>query len=102
MIVHSLQIASCGLFALDRFEERFEIAFAETLRAFALNDLKKERWPVLDRFGKDLQQITFVVAINQNAELFQCVQFFVNMANTIEQCVVVSRRNFQELEPALL
>jgi hypothetical protein len=40
-IGHSLQITSCSLFALDRFEQRFEIPFAETLRAFALNDLEK-------------------------------------------------------------
>ena len=63
-----LQIAPRGLFALDRFEERFEIAFAETLRAFALDNLKKEGRPVLDRLCEDLQEITFVVAIDQDAE----------------------------------
>src|SRR6266481_4549313 len=87
------QISSRGLFALDGFEERFEIAFAETLRAFALNDLKKERRAILNRFCKDLQQITFIVAINQNAEPFECVKFFVDVPYAIEQRVVVRRRN---------
>ncbi len=41
-----LQIASCRLLAFDGFEQRFEIAFAEALRAFALNDFKKERWSI--------------------------------------------------------
>ena len=63
-----LQIASPLLFFLDRLEQRLEIAFAETLRAFALNDFEKERRPIFHRLGEDLQQITFVVAIDQNAE----------------------------------
>ena len=36
-----LQIPSRSLFPLDGFEQRLEIAFAETLRALALNDLEK-------------------------------------------------------------
>src|SRR2546426_3679005 len=64
-----LQIPSRGLFALDGFEQRFEITFAETLRALALNDLEKERWAIFHRLGEDLQQITFVIAIDQNPEL---------------------------------
>ena len=47
-----LQIASRGLLAFDGFEQRFEIAFAEALRAFALNDFKKERRAIFHRLGK--------------------------------------------------
>src|SRR5262249_18404985 len=47
----SLQIASCFLLLFERFKQRFEIAFAKTLRAFALNNLEEKRWPVLHRFG---------------------------------------------------
>src|SRR5512132_4314994 len=88
-----LQISSRGLFALDGFEQRFEVAFAETLRAFALNDLEKERRPILDRFCEDLQQITFIIAIDENSDLLQRAQFFVDMTNAIEQRVIVSGRN---------
>src|SRR5437016_11811634 len=84
------QIASRSLLALDGFEERFEIAFAETLRAFALNDLEKERRAVFHRLGENLEQITLVIAIDQNAQALQRVQFFINMAHAIEQRVVVS------------
>ena len=63
-----LQIASPFLLFLERLEERFEIAFAETLGAFALNDFKEERRPIFHRLGEDLQQITFVITIDQNAE----------------------------------
>ena len=68
VIKFMLQIASPLLLFLERFEERFEIAFAETLRALALNDFKEERRPIFHRLGEYLQQIPFVVAIDQNAE----------------------------------
>jgi hypothetical protein len=62
-----LQIASRFLFALDGFEECFEIAFAKALRAFALDNLEKERRPILHRFREDLQEITFVIPIHENS-----------------------------------
>src|SRR6266511_340564 len=62
-----LQIPSGSLFAFDGFEQRLEITFATTLCAFALNDLKKQRRSILDRFCEDLQQITFIIAIDENA-----------------------------------
>ncbi len=62
-----LQIPSGSLFAFDGFEQRLEITFAKTLCAFALNDLKKQRRSILDRFCEDLQQITFIIAIDENA-----------------------------------
>ena len=63
-----LQIASCGLFALDGFEECLEIAFAKALRALALNNFEKQRRPVFYGFCKNLQQITFVITIHQDAQ----------------------------------
>src|SRR5437660_1413725 len=64
----SLQIASPLLLFLERFEQRFEIAFAETLRPFALDDFEEERRAIFHRFGEYLQQISLVVAIDQNPE----------------------------------
>src|SRR5438046_10368393 len=72
------------------------------LFALALNDLEKERWAIFHRFRKDLQQITFIIAIDENSEPLQCVQLFIDVADAIEQRVVVSGRNSQELKPALL
>lgn len=63
-----LQRTAAFLFALDGFEQGFEVAFTEGLRAFALNDFEKHGRPGLDRLGEDLQQIAFVVAIDQDAE----------------------------------
>jgi hypothetical protein len=63
-----LQIPSRSLLAFDGLEQRLEIAFAKTLRALALNDLEKERWAIFHWLGENLQQITFVIAIDQNPE----------------------------------
>src|SRR6266511_5075340 len=97
-----LQISSRSLLALDGFEQRFEIAFAEALCAFALNNFKEERRAILYRLRENLEQITFIIAIDQDTELFQRIQFLVNMTHAVEQRVVVSRRYFQELEPTIL
>ena len=86
-----LQITSRFLFAFDGFEERLEIAFAKTLRAFALNNFEKERRPVFYRLGKYLQQITFIIAIDENAQPLQRIQFFIDVTYSIEQRVIVGR-----------
>src|SRR5262249_61760368 len=66
-----LQIAPALLFFLERLEQRLEVSFAETLGAFPLNDFEKQSRPVFHRFRKDLQQITFVVTIDEDPELAQ-------------------------------
>src|SRR5438874_13054082 len=98
----SLQIASRGLLALDGFEQGFEITLTKALRDFALNDLKKQRRSILHRLCENLQQITFIIAINQNAQPPQGIQFFIDVANPIGERFVVSRRNLQELDAVFL
>src|SRR5262245_50099018 len=61
------------LFALDRFEQRLEVALTEALRPTALDHLEKQRRPVGHRLGEDLEHVPFVVAIDQDAEVGQRV-----------------------------
>src|SRR6266480_5555261 len=84
-----LQIASPVLLFLERFEQRFEITFAETLGAFALNDFEEQRRTIFHRLGEDLQQISLVVAIDQNAESLQGLKVFVDVADTSGQLIVI-------------
>src|SRR5204862_8109063 len=97
-----LEVSSLRLLAFDGFEQRFEIPIADALRAFALNDLEKERWAILYWLRENLEQITFIIAIHENPELLERIQLFVDVTDPIEQRLVISRRHFQELEPALL
>ena len=46
---HVSEVAALGLLALDRFEQRLEVADAEAARALALDDLEEDRRAVLDR-----------------------------------------------------
>ncbi len=41
------------------------------LVVLALDNLPKQRWSVLDRLGKDLQQVALIVIIDENLELLQ-------------------------------
>src|SRR6266513_2119807 len=85
-----LQIASPVLLFLERLEEGFEITLTETLGAFALNDFEEQRRSILNRLGEYLQQISFIVAIDQNAESLQRLEIFVDVADTSGQLIVIS------------
>src|SRR5579862_5963357 len=97
-----LEIAACGLFALDGFKECFEIAFAEAAAAFALNDFVEERGAVFYRASEDLQHVAFVVAIDEDAELFEFLDGLVNFADASFEFRVVGVRYFQEFNALLL
>src|SRR6478672_8877836 len=64
--------AALHLVALDAFEQRLEVAFAETLVALALDDLEEDR---ADRvLGEDLQQLALLglgVGVDQDLVLLQ-------------------------------
>src|SRR5262249_41847263 len=90
------------LFFFQRFEKSLKVTLAETLRSFALNDLEKERRPVLHRLGKDLQEITFIITVDQDPEPAQWLEIFINVTYSLQHRVIVVRRNLEKLDPALL
>src|SRR5205807_6365469 len=67
------EISSQRLLALDRLEQRLEVAVAEAARTVALDHLEEERRTVLRRLREDLQQVTVVVAVGEDAEPAQVV-----------------------------
>src|SRR6185312_11970497 len=68
-----LERAPARLLALDGLEEGLEIALAEAARPAALDDLEEERRPVLDGLGEDLEEVPFIVAIDEDPQLGQLV-----------------------------
>ena len=54
-------VAAQCLFALDRLEERLEVAVAEAASAVALDHLEEQGRPVLRRLREDLEQVAVVV-----------------------------------------
>src|SRR5579884_2059068 len=84
-----LQISSQFLLALQRLEEGLEVAFAEAARALALDDLEEDRRAAHNRFGEDLQQVAFIVVIDQNAQFGQVFYVLSDVADALQHVIVV-------------
>src|SRR5262245_19021146 len=98
----SLQVASTPLFFFDRYKQRLEVSLAETLASFPLQDLVKDRRPVLDRLGEDLQEIAFFVAVDEDAESLEVFDVLVNLADLLGDFLVVGVRHTKELNAVCL
>ncbi len=85
----ALQRAAILLLALNRLKQSLEIALAKRLRTLALDDLEEHRRTIKNGLREQLQQIPFVVAVNQNAKLLQWSEVFVDGAYTIQYRFVV-------------
>src|SRR2546430_1100121 len=90
---HGLEITAQVLFAFQRLEQCFEVAGTEALGAFTLDYLVKERRSVFHRLGENLQQVSFLVPVDENAEGAQPCDVFVGVTNGGENRVVISPRN---------
>src|SRR3954466_12009267 len=93
-----LQVAALGLLALDRLEQRLEVAVAEAARAVALDHLEEDRRAVADRLGEDLQQVALVVAVDEDAEPLEVLERFRDLADAAGRVVVVGLRRVEELD----
>src|SRR5207302_6644831 len=93
-----LEVPAKVLFALERLEQRLEVAGAKALCAFALYDLVKECRAVFHRLGEDLQQVTLVVAIDENAQIAETRHVLVDVPYSIDHGVIVRSWNAKELD----
>src|SRR3954471_13732462 len=82
------------LLALDGFKQGFKIAFAEAFGAFALDDFKKQGGPVFYGFGEYLQQVALIVAIYEDAQVFQRLNVFIDGPYPAQQVVVIGGGHF--------
>src|SRR5215213_2658607 len=98
----ALEISSQCLFALDRLEERLEVACAEALGSLALNDLVENGWPVFDRLRENLKQVSFIVPVDENPELLKRREIFIDFADSRGNVIVIRCRNLQEFNTARL
>jgi len=77
------KVAAPLLLALDRLEERLEVALAEAERAVPLDELEEHGRPVADRLGEDLQQVAVLVAVDKYAALAQLVDWNPDVADPL-------------------
>src|ERR1700680_1153270 len=102
LMSQSLQIAACRLFALDGLEQGPEVTLAEALAALALDHFEEQRRPVADGAREDLQQVSVVVAVDEDVEIVQPVEVFVDALCARSQRGVVLVGRGEKLDPALL
>src|SRR5919108_3956487 len=96
-----LQVAAALLLALDRLEQRLEVAVAEAARAVALDDLEEDRRAVADRLREDLQQVALVVAVDEDALLAQVGELLDDLGHARGHLLIVGLGDRQELHAAL-
>src|ERR687886_1133073 len=95
-----LQVAAPRLLALDRLEQRLEVAVAEAARTVALDDLEEDRRTVADRLGEDLQQVALVVAVDEDALLAQVGELLDHLGHANRDLVVLGLGDREELDAA--
>src|SRR2546423_4211524 len=95
------QVPSRLLLAIDRFEERAEITFANAARALALDYLIEHRRTVLHISREDLEQVSLRITIDENPQLLKRLDWFVDLADAPLQILVVRRRCLQKLDPTV-
>src|SRR5436309_9217604 len=94
------EVAAAGLLPLDGLEERLEVASAEPLGAFALNHLEEDGGAIGHRLAEDLQQVTVLVLVDEDAELLQLVPRKVEVAEPISYVHVVRVGNAEKADAA--
>jgi predicted ATPase/DNA-binding CsgD family transcriptional regulator len=97
-----LQVAAQLLLALDRLEQRPEVALAEAERAVPLDELEEHGRPVADRLGEDLQEVAVLVTVDEDAALAQFLDRDADLADPVAQhrVGVVAVRGDEELHAA--
>src|SRR5436309_8150650 len=85
----ALQVPPSLLLALQRLEQRLEVALAEATRAVPLDHLEEQRRAVANRLGEDLEQVSLVVAVDEDAEAPQVGDALVDLAHSLRHIGVV-------------
>src|SRR4051794_35925945 len=98
----ALQVSAQRLVALDRLEERLEVALAERRRAVALDDFEEDGRPVLRRLREDLQQVAVVVAVGQDPQPLEVAVVLGDLAHAPLDLRVVRVGRVEEDNPRLL
>src|SRR5258707_749200 len=93
-----LEVPPRVLLSLNRLEQCLEISFPETLASLSLDHFEEQRRPIFDRLGEYLQEVAFVVAVDEDAEVFQLIDRLIDFSDATLELVVVDRRHTEEID----
>src|SRR6478735_1241801 len=79
------EVAALVLLALDRLEERLEVALAEAERAVPLDELEEDRRAVAERLGEDLQEVAVLVPVDEDLALLQLLDRYAHVADAVAE-----------------
>src|SRR5688500_8355078 len=99
--VASLEVSAERLLALDRLEQRLEVADAEAARPVALDDLEEERRAVLHGPREDLEEVALLVPVGLDPELLEGLHRDADVADAVGEGRVVLVRKAEELDAVL-
>lgn len=93
LLIYLSKIAAELLLGLNGFEQSLEVAGSETLMVSSLDNLQEESWAVLCVLGEDLQEVAFLVVVDQNLQFSQNFNVFLyfetGLLNTNDKSVIV-------------
>src|SRR5262249_21054747 len=91
------EVAPTLLLALDRLEQRLEVALAKPLRAVPLDQFVEHCRAILDWLGEDLQQVAILVPVGEDFQLLQFIERHSSVAYPFAESLVVAVGRIQEL-----
>src|SRR4051794_19659863 len=94
------EVAASSLLALDGLEQGLEVAGAEALGTFTLDDLEEDGRPIGDRLAEDLQEIAVLILVDENAELLERVPRKGEVSESISYVHVVAVWHGEEADAA--
>src|ERR1700732_5064902 len=84
-----LQIPSSRLLHFNRFKQRFEIPFAKSAAALALDHFEEHGRPIFHRLRENLQEVAFLVAVHKYTERAQLCQRFLHRPDPRRQQIII-------------
>jgi len=79
------------------FEKRLKISFAKTVRPLTLDNLIKQCWAILDRFGENLQHIAILIYIYQDSKPGKGFNIFINWSYPLFKIFIIGGRRWKEI-----
>src|SRR4051812_39634006 len=93
------QVTATTLVAFDGVKESLKIALAETIMVLSLNDFKENRPDHI--FRKNLQQITVLVAVNEQLQILELTNIFAHPRNAVVDRLIVRAGRLKKGDAAL-
>ena len=96
------EISSQVLLKFDGLENGFEIARSKSSVIDLLDNFNEQSWPILTRFGEDLEQISIIIKIHQDLVLLDQVHVLLDPDlgpfQPLLQLFIVASWDVQELQ----